>query len=145
MLKTLGLLLSFALLCSAGTLQGGAHDHKMIRRARQTSSPTPPTLGLAWEASGQTFFDHWDFFTDVDPTHGAVNYVSAQDAWARGLVRTDAGVAELRTDNKTKLAQGALRDSVRVVSKRTIGIGSLVVVDFKTVPHGPGVWPAFWT
>jgi len=54
---------------------------------------TPLVLGalLAWNAveggyvirefyQGQSFFDHFDFFTGDDPTHGYVNYVDRNTA-----------------------------------------------------------------
>ena len=46
---------------------------------------------------GQSFFDGWDFFTDPDPTHGNVVYVSQDQA-------TSAGLAYVQEDNTVVMA-----------------------------------------
>lgn len=50
----------------------------------------------------------------------------------------------MRVDDYTWLPQGANRNSVRITSKETFGIGSLIVLDAVKMPYGPSVWPAFW-
>lgn len=36
------------------------------------------------------FFEKWDFISANDPTHGFVDYVTAEKAKAENLIRTDA-------------------------------------------------------
>ena len=44
-------------------------------------TPSGPTdYVLVEEHAGRTFLDGWRFFTDDDPTHGVVNYVSREEA-----------------------------------------------------------------
>lgn len=114
-----------------------ANDHS--RFARRSEQP----YSLDWKSAGTSFFDAWDFFTDSDPTHGLVNYVDADAAWDQGLVTTSNSSAELKVDATTWLDNGAYRNSVRIVSKKTFSIGSLVILDLARAPYGPASWPAF--
>ncbi|GAA5842451.1 hypothetical protein JCM11251_007318 [Rhodosporidiobolus azoricus] len=93
---------------------------------------------------GETFFDGWQFFTDADPTHGQVNYISKEAAQSANLISTTASSAILRVDNSTTLAVGANRDSVRITSAQPVGIDSIVIADFKRMPWGCSTWPAWW-
>lgn len=75
-----------------------------------------------------------------------VNFVDASTAWSNGLVSTtSAGNTILKVDDSTWLASGANRNSVRITSKETFSLGSLVLLDAVSMPHGPSVWPAFWS
>ncbi len=92
------------------------------------------TFELAQSYAGSTFLDGFDFFTGADPTHGQVHYAARDEAASKGLTYTDAsGATVLRVDSWNTLAAGAGRDSVRIESKQTIGIGSLVVMDVSKV------------
>ena len=39
------------------------------------------------------FFEKWDFISANDPTHGFVDYVTAETAWAERLIRNEGGRA----------------------------------------------------
>ncbi|KPI45321.1 uncharacterized protein AB675_2577 [Cyphellophora attinorum] len=94
--------------------------------------------------SGPNFFNNFNFFTADDYTHGYVNYVDSQTAAARGLINTNNGVAYMGVD-KTNVASGRGRDSVRLESKKTYNTG-LFIADFGHMPGGAcGEWPAYWT
>lgn len=116
--------------------------------ALPSTAPTPPALvpTLIRSYQGPTFFDSWDYFADPDPTHGMVNYQSRPSANAKQLTHvTPSGTAVLQLDRSSALALGEYRDSVRISSRDTYDAGSLVVLDLEHAPHGPSVWPAFWT
>jgi beta-glucanase (GH16 family) len=114
--------------------------------ARDCSLPYTSPYKLALNSSGSSFFNDWDFFTADDPTHGQVTFLSADEAWSKGLVSTTSkGSTIMKVDDESWLARGAKRDSVRITSKQSVGIGSLVLLDVVKIPYGPSVWPAFWT
>ncbi|KAK4906824.1 hypothetical protein LTR66_017686 [Elasticomyces elasticus] len=97
--------------------------------------------------NAQNFFDGFDFFTDSDPTHGFVQYVSRDTANNLGIIGTDPNSAYMGVDSSSILdpTKGPGRASVRLQSKNSWTKG-LFVLD---VPHMPasvcGTWPAFWT
>ncbi|KAF7309883.1 GH16 domain-containing protein [Mycena indigotica] len=102
------------------------------------------TYKLKDHYTGKDFLE-WDFFSAPDPTHGTVNYLSKSEAQAKGLayVQKD-GTTVLAVDNKTTLKPGQNRDSVRISSPKSYSTG-LFIADFFAMPHGPSVWPAYWT
>lgn len=51
----------------------------------------------------------------------------------------------MRADDTTWLSAGQNRNSIRITSQATFGVGSLVVLDAVKLPYGNGVWPAFWS
>ena len=51
----------------------------------------------------------------------------------------------MRVDDYTWLGNGQKRNSVRVTSKESVKIGSIVVFDAAVMPFGAAVWPAFWS
>ena len=62
------------------------------------------------------FYPHsgFDFFTDADPTHGLVEYVSEADATSGNLAYVECdGTAIMAVDNSTDLPEGTNRKSVR--------------------------------
>ncbi|KAF7334141.1 GH16 domain-containing protein [Mycena venus] len=87
----------------------------------------------------------WDFFSASDPTHGDVNYLTKADAIAKGLayIQKD-GTTILAVDGKSHLKAGESRDSVRISSPKSYTYG-LFITDIWAMPHGPTVWPAYWT
>jgi len=94
---------------------------------------------------GKTFFDGWDFFTAPDPTHGNVNFLNQQDAFAKGLAFVqDDNTTILAVDDKTVLPVGGNRDSIRISTKKSYN-GGLFIADFWSMPHGCSVWPAWWS
>lgn len=79
-----------------------------------------------------------------DPTHGLVQYVDADTAFANKLAYVrDDGVAIMRVDNTTWLAPGQKRDSVRIHTRTKYGKG-LFIADILQMPYGPSQWPAYW-
>uniref|UniRef100_L2FPG3 Beta-1,3-endoglucanase n=1 Tax=Colletotrichum fructicola (strain Nara gc5) TaxID=1213859 RepID=L2FPG3_COLFN len=101
------------------------------------------------------FLDKFGFFTsdystgdynDVDPTSGYVNYQSAENAQAQGLLKIVDGDLYLGVDSTTTLdPAGVGRNSVRIESKSQYQKG-LFVADFSHFPKPTcGAWPAFWT
>ncbi|GJJ13315.1 hypothetical protein Clacol_007567 [Clathrus columnatus] len=124
------------------------HRHfEDIRNLTKRGAPAPPSgpMSLVDNFAGPSFFDNFDFFTDPDPTHGTVQYVSQQEATTAGLVFVDqANVVNIGVDSNTTLPVGGLRKSVRISSKKTYN-GGLFVIDINAMPGGCSLWPAFWT
>eukprot|EP01083_Nonionella_stella_P299021 1014711_1 len=63
------------------------------------------------EYQGSTFFDDWTFFTDIDPTHGFVNYSDADYALEKGYIKhLPNGSVYIGTDHDTiSTVRGQLR------------------------------------
>ncbi|RXW23623.1 hypothetical protein EST38_g2236 [Candolleomyces aberdarensis] len=99
---------------------------------------------------GSTFFDGWAYYGNVDnTTWGNVTYLDRADATSKRLTYVnDAGNAIVQVDNTTTLVRNAdvvNRDSIRLTSLDSYGMGSLIVMDALHIPYGCSVWPAFWT
>ncbi|GAA5861811.1 hypothetical protein JCM3774_001310 [Rhodotorula dairenensis] len=108
----------------------------------------PPAAGpykLTRSYSGATFFDGWQFFTQVDPTEGQVDYVSREEAEQAGLISADANSAIMRVDNVSQLGPGEKRKSVRIESSEPAEIDSLILADIIRMPWGCATWPAWWS
>jgi len=102
------------------------------------------TYTLKDHYSGKDFLN-WNFFSAGDPTHGNVNYLTKADATAKGLAYVQAdGTTVLAVDDKSTLKNGASRNSVRISSPKSYSQG-LFIADIFAMPHGPTVWPAYWT
>jgi hypothetical protein len=97
-----------------------------------------------YDFRGRSFFDNFDFWTGDDPTHGFVNYVDRNTAYANGYVSAqyDDKPVYIGAD-KVNVAQGRGRDSVRLQSKATFN-GGLFIIDLNHMPEGCGTWPAYW-
>ncbi|KAH7345075.1 concanavalin A-like lectin/glucanase domain-containing protein [Rhizoctonia solani] len=110
-----------------------------------TSSAATPssTWKLQQTMAGSNFFDQWDFWSEADPTHGAVDYQSRENAQANGLIEINAaGNAIMRIENTTQVTGN--RKSVRISSKYIMN-GGLAILDAVRMPYGCGTWPAWWT
>ncbi|GAB1519241.1 hypothetical protein RhiTH_002307 [Rhizoctonia solani] len=110
-----------------------------------TSSAATPssTWRLQQRMEGSNFFDQWDFWSASDPTNGAVDYQSRENAQNAGLIEiTSEGHAIMRIENTTQVTGN--RRSVRVSSKYIMN-GGLAILDAVHMPHGCGTWPAWWT
>jgi len=92
---------------------------------------------------GSNFFNNFNFFDNVDPSHGYVNYVSSQNAKAKGLVHVTSNSSVYIGCDSTNIAVGLGRDSVRLESKHKWTYG-LFVMDLTHMPTGCGTWPAWW-
>ncbi|KAJ5795289.1 Concanavalin A-like lectin/glucanase subgroup [Penicillium paradoxum] len=103
---------------------------------------TPLHYQLADEYSGPTFFDHFTYFTDADPTNGFVVYVNEHVAADLNLTHASNTSAVLRVDSTTPNTLSG-RNSVRVESKKTYDTG-LFIFDIIHTPFGCGTWPALW-
>lgn len=159
-------LVALIALCNVGIVQAGGipaphrRDHlaKMVAhrrfhrgtaRERRTASMlrrdcTNETYSLVDSFEGSTFFDNWDFFTQPDPTHGMVTYVSAAVAQSSRLAYIEqSGAAVMTVDTKTTLTSGAPRNSVRITSKKAYN-GGLFIFDILRGPYGCAVWPGAW-
>ncbi|ORY92650.1 concanavalin A-like lectin/glucanase domain-containing protein [Leucosporidium creatinivorum] len=127
------------------TLASSQDSHTPIDHSRFARRSKRQPYKLDWKSAGTSFFDDWDFFTETDPTGGSVNYVDSDAAWAQGLVTASKDSAEIKVDSTSWLGNGDYRDSVRIVSKKTFHLGSLVILDLARAPYGPASWPAFWS
>ncbi|KII91131.1 glycoside hydrolase family 16 protein [Plicaturopsis crispa FD-325 SS-3] len=108
---------------------------------------TVRAYNIVQDYSGQNFFDGWDFFGNYDNlTLGDVWWLSEVDAFSEGLAYVNAaGNAIIKVDNTSNVAYGQKRNSVRITTQESYGVGSLWVIDLKHIPYGCSVWPAFWT
>ncbi|GAA6002533.1 hypothetical protein JCM10207_001166 [Rhodosporidiobolus poonsookiae] len=114
-------------------------------KSSSSSSSSNYTLAQSSHGGSDSFFNDWEFFSQADPTHGAVEYVTSDVAWKNGLVSSEKNKTVLRVDSWSELGYGENRQSVRITSKEKVSFGSIVVVDVESMPYGPAVWPAFWT
>jgi len=90
------------------------------------------------------FFGKWDFISANDPTHGFVDYVTAEKAVAENLVRTTSNGIFIGVDNRSRVAGGSRgRMSVRLESTGRYNDG-LFIISLEHAPIGCGSWPAFW-
>ncbi|CAE6338549.1 unnamed protein product [Rhizoctonia solani] len=115
--------------------------------ATSTTTSSAATPSAAWKLQqtmeGSSFFDQWDFWSTGDPTNGAVDYQSRENAQANGLIEINsAGNAIMRIENTTQV--GGNRKSVRISSKYIMN-GGLAILDAVHMPYGCGTWPAWWT
>lgn len=99
---------------------------------------------LTHHIRGKGFLDHFDFFSDSDPTHGFVKYVDQATAQNTGLVGVDSNnVFYLKADSDNVTPEG--RPSVRIVSKDSWSKSGLFIADFAAMPEPVcGTWPAYW-
>ncbi|KAJ7255488.1 glycoside hydrolase family 16 protein [Mycena haematopus] len=138
----------FALVVFALPLVAFAAPHSDIRRHpnihQNASLEARTTYTLKDHYTGQDFLK-WNFFTGADPTHGTVNFLSQSEAQSKKLayVQND-GTTILAVDSTSKLSAGQARDSVRISSPNSYSSG-LFIADIWAMPHGPTVWPAYWT
>lgn len=88
------------------------------------------------------FLNSFSFFTDSDPTHGFVKYVSEPAAKAANLVSTANSKVKLDVDHTNITPNG--RPSVRLTSHKSYNHG-LFIADIAHMPSSTcGSWPAFW-
>jgi len=123
---------------------GAPHTRHNARQARRLSARTTYTLKDHY--TGDDFLN-WDFFSGSDPTHGKVNFLTKDEAQAtakRLAYTKDDGTFVLAVDDKTVLNNGVNRDSVRISSPKSYSEG-LFIADLYAMPHGPTVWPAYWS
>lgn len=147
-------LLSLPLLVSASghTIKSGTRmlKHRRVNTSTNATATTnvhrrvPKAFKITDQYTGSNFFDGWDFFSEADPTNGNVNYLNKTDAVAKKLVFVENGTAVMKVDDTNFIGAGQNRDSVRISTTKSY-TGGLFVLDVQTMPHGCGVWPAWWT
>ncbi|KAJ7281422.1 glycoside hydrolase family 16 protein [Mycena rebaudengoi] len=94
--------------------------------------------------TGEDFLT-WDFWSYGDPTHGLVNYLTKEDAVRKGLMYVQKdGTTVMAVDDKPLKNGATHRDSVRISSPKQYDTG-LFITDIFAMPHGPTIWPAYWT
>ncbi|KAM5536636.1 hypothetical protein V8D89_009731 [Ganoderma adspersum] len=144
----IGALAALVLSLAASTSALAPHHGAQLRRHNVVGknaifTPRSTSYKLVDEYSGQNFFDGWDFFTDSDPTHGLVNYVSGSAAKKLAYVQSDDTVV-IAVDDSDGIAVGGKRNSIRISTKKAYERG-LFIADIFAMPHGCGVWPAYWS
>ena len=66
-----------------------------------------PSLSIKERLDKRDCNSRWDFFTDADPTHGNVKYVSKEEALSSGLTYVGCdNVTVLAVDNTTYVPVG---------------------------------------
>lgn len=136
----------------------GVTTEKLFTQQEVSGMPLARRQNLQWKLQtsydGPTFFDHFDFFDQPDPTNGLVNYVSRDQAFRDGLAFwTVDGVPGIQAEHWKHTQLNEHRNSVRITSKATFA-GGLYVFDIKMFPYGScvqyvitpgcGIWPALW-
>jgi len=154
MIYRLWLVLSLVSLASASWDSGARmiKHRQILSRAGYGVNDTDPTCQgsskkykISDQYAGSTFFDRWDFFNEADPTNGNVNYLAKPDAISKQLAYVENdGTVVIKVDDTNWVSAGANRDSVRISSSKSY-TGGLFVLDVQAMPHGCGVWPAWWT
>jgi len=93
---------------------------------------------------GPEFFeaDKWTWFTDADPTQGAVQYVDKQTAMELGMAKVEDGRVYVGPGLQ-RVKPGSPIPSVRLESVDTYNSG-MIILSMDHQPTGCGVWPAFW-
>jgi len=97
---------------------------------------------LSWAAQGETFFDDWMFLT-VSETRGAEWYLNKSEAFQEGVAYTSEAGTILRAGEQVHpfKRRSVMLHSAQAWRPQT---GFILVMKYKHVPHGPGLWPAFW-
>lgn len=118
------------------------HYSFLYAQTYDTSSATQSYL-LNQTFTGSDFFTNWNFYSNIDPTNGYVDYQTADEAWAAGLVSTTNGSAYIGVDYNTIVDDAARgRKSVRIESQESWTQG-LFVADIEHMPASVcGIWPA---
>ncbi|RKF71255.1 Endo-1,3-beta-glucanase [Golovinomyces cichoracearum] len=97
---------------------------------------------------GNTFFDKFDFFTEIDPNLGFVQYEDRNTASNSKLINVnDAQQVYIGVDyqNTYNVNDARGRPSIRLETKKTYQYG-LFVFDLSHMPANTcGKWSAFWT
>jgi len=137
--------LTFFLAILPVTVLCGSHNFHLNRMEHSRHVRKSNGYTLRVKHQGKNFFDVWYFYSAVDPSHGNVQYVSASDASVAGFAYFQAnGTTVLAVDSKSQVPPGGKRKSVRICTKDAYNDG-LFIADFLKLPHGPTVWPAYWS
>ena len=97
-------------------------------------TPSLAAYSLTDNYEASKFFSMFSFWTQADPTHGYVQYVSQSEAQSDHLIQANSGSVYMGVDmNNT--ASGSGRKSVRLSSTKTYDTG-LFVLDVEHMPTG---------
>ena len=94
-----------------------------------------------------SFFDHFSFFSDPDPTAGFVKYLDMQAANYTGLAgfaSSDQFQNSVFLGVSTSTVSQSGRPSTRIQSNDTFNSSTLWIADIRHHPHGCGIWSAYW-
>ena len=100
----------------------------------------PVLAPVQLSCEGESFLSCWTFFTQPDPTHGDVEYVSEEEAKELGLYEVEDGVVHLGS----LVGQNGPVKSIRLQSVNRFTSGNIFVIDIQHMPTGMGTWPAWW-
>ncbi|OXV07905.1 hypothetical protein Egran_04331 [Elaphomyces granulatus] len=90
------------------------------------------------------FFDHFNFITGEDPTHGYVQFVDRAAAQSADYISIKDNAVYIGADH-SNVATSSGRQSVHMSSVKTYTRG-LFIVDLGHMPDSIcGTWPAVWT
>jgi len=105
------------------------------------------TYSIKTDYSGTSFFNGWNYYGSYDDlTNGDVIFVNSSVANSDRLTYVNsAGNAIIKVDNSTNVPYNDKRNSVRISSSKSYGIGSIFIMDALHLPYGCSVWPSFWT
>lgn len=97
---------------------------------------------LADTYDSTNFFDKFNFFTDISPNNGYVNFLGRSEAISKGLAKVDNGEVIIKVDNTNLVTSGRGRNSVRLESKDQYNKG-LIIGRFSHLPENKcSTWPA---
>ena len=128
-------------------------SHSNTAKSVPRSNPQANTYRLNKEYNATNFFDEFGFFTAPDPSHGAVNYQTKQNALGLGLADTKVvsipglsgqklRVVHLAAQSGAISSSSSGRPSVRLTSHQEFTRG-LFIADFTHLPVAEcGIWPA---
>ncbi|EYE95733.1 glycoside hydrolase family 16 protein [Aspergillus ruber CBS 135680] len=111
-------------------------------RNHQYPDYSPLQYQLVDNYMGADFFDKFNYFSEVDPTGGTVDYVDQATAQDLNLTYSTGDSAVLRVDAYNEATERGRR-SVRIESKVQYDHG-LFIFDIAHTPVGCGTWPAVW-
>ncbi|KAH9040528.1 glycoside hydrolase family 16 protein [Lactarius hengduanensis] len=109
--------------------------------------PYSTSYDIVRSYSGSTFFDRWDFYGSWDNlTLGDVWWLDRTSAFQQNLAYIDENNrAVIKVDNVSNVPYNEKRNTIRITSQDSYGVGSLWIIDLTHLPYGCSVWPAFWT
>ncbi|KAI0305128.1 hypothetical protein B0F90DRAFT_1701537 [Multifurca ochricompacta] len=109
--------------------------------------PYTTSYDIIRDYSGSTFFDHWDFYGSWDNlTLGDVWWLDRASAFQNNLAYiNEHNRAVIKVDNVSDVPFNEKRNTVRITSQDSYGVGSLWIIDLTHLPYGCSVWPAVWT
>ncbi|KAI9511857.1 concanavalin A-like lectin/glucanase domain-containing protein [Russula earlei] len=109
--------------------------------------PCSNSYDLVRDYSGPSFFNGWDFYGSWDNlTLGDVWWLDYASAIQQNLAYVNEhNRVIIKVDNVTTVPFNEKRNSIRITSQNSYGVGSLWIIDLTHLPHGCSVWPAFWS